>query len=672
MADVITFNCHGCSKPYKVALSYAGRAFACKACGAQLSVPATPGINDTNVELNSGGEVIRRTTASGRQVSVDPTRVFVRERETSTSAAAPRSKGPLIAVVAVVVLLFGGVGAAAALGVFGGSEAKAPERSAVANQPPKASDEESQRNRILKQVDVPGQSGADFVKLLKEAEEARLAEADIVIISRAAVSAMRVELGAGFADAELMKFAERMKQLGVPTDAATLYSVIVDRGRSAAQKSPEFKQAHELLGHSWIDPGPIAEATGLLHTSGVIEGMEPLRNELLEMEKRADEGWVVEGDKRRFDEIAKLVAEAQAEYDRILREDPFRLKAAEAQRRFKMEKAANFGHWVMITREPFVFFVQLQADEKTADDAERRLKGALAAAEQFPPFYRDELVAPMELKRMLPNGLDEAARGQAPLVIKLFRGESYLKAHLEEFGVRINPTTTTTFSEPGTGHLSMMYKREEDSLGPFVRAMIDVVMYNYHPRAPRTRAEDEKFTAYSAALLADYFHLAISFTGLDQSSGEYKYTFFQNDARPGELLKRWALPFAKDARGSINSLGAQLLTVRDFVSARSQADLQETVQTKMNALPGWSEADLLAANNANTYGMLARSYARGLYQFLYHWSDQKYREKFLKFVRMDLAGEVDADNPLPAFEKAFGLDEAGWKQLEADFTAYQS
>jgi hypothetical protein len=681
MSESITFACHGCNKPYKVAASYAGRAFACKSCGAQLTVPqgSAPPPHESNVELNTGGEVIRRATTSGRQLSADPTRVFKHERETSArmiavgpaAEAAPRGKGPLLALVVVAVLLVGGVGAAAALGVFSSSEAPGAANIA-ANEPAKPPSEESVRARILKQVDVPGQSAAEFMRLLKEAEEAKLAQADIVMISRAAVTAMRSEAGAGFSDAELMKFAERMEALGVSMDSPTLYGIVIERGRKAEPKSAEFKRAHELLGHAWIDAGPLAETIGVLYSSGVIEGMEPLRDELQDMEKRADGGWVIEADKRRFDEISKLVSDAQAEHERILREDPFRLKAADAQRRFKLEKASGFGHWVMLKREPFVFFVQLQGSEDSAADAELRLGPALAAAEQFPSFYRDELVKPMGLKRMLPDGLDEAAREAAPFVIKLFRNKSYLKNHLEEFGVHMDPTFATTFSEPGTGHLGMIYDEEKDSLGPFVRALIDVVMYNYHPRAPKNRAEDEAFKPYSSAILADYFHLSISYTGLDRTGGDYKYTFFQDDERPASLLKRWALPFAKGTNGNVDSLGGQLLTVRDFVSAKDQADLQETVKTKLNALPGWSEGDLLAANNANTYAMLGRTYARGLYQFLYHWNGQKYRESFLKFIRMDLAGEVDPANPVPAFEKAFGLDEAGWKKLEEDFTAYQS
>jgi hypothetical protein len=115
--------------------------------------------------------------------------------------------------------------------------------------------------------------------------------------------------------------------------------------------------------------------------------------------------------------------------------------------------------------------------------------------------------------------------------------------------------------------------------------------------------------------------------------------------------------------------------VRDFVTAKDADALRMIVKAKLETMADWPEGDLIAATSTNGLNSILSSYYRGLYQFLYHWGPDgpgKYRDKFLKFVRMDLTGEVDKDDPLPAFERAFDLDAAGWKQLEADFTAYQS
>ena len=679
MADVITFTCTGCSKPYRVAISYAGRDFACKACGASLSVPqpdAQPLSHETDVQLDSGAQVIRRTSTSGRhQEATDPTRVFVNSARMAAVAPAPqtkqKSKTPLIAAAAVVVLLVVGLGAAIALGAFSSNDT-ANGQQAQTNTPAGPVNEESERNRIMAQLDTPGQHAADFMKLLQRAEQANLEQFDRAAISRAVVSAMLAESGAGFSDADLMAFAGRAQSLNLTTDAESLYALVISRGKSSAQPSPEFKQAHEKLGHGWADIEPQVESAGLMHDSGIIEGMDKLRGELLEIEKRADQGWLAGSDKRRFDEIVKLLETARAEYDTVARADPFRIKAAGAQRLFKLEKASKQGKWVTLTRDPFVFFVQLHSGEN-AEAAEKRLESALAAAEQFTDFYREQLVGALELKRMLPTGLSQAERDEAPLVIKLFRDASYLKAHLDDLGAKVTVSLATTFTEPGTGHLSMAYKEHADSLGTFITALIGLVMYNYHPHAPTTKAEDDAFKSYSAFFLNDYFHASVANTGPDEAGLDFN--FFKDDARISSMLQRWRLPFAKAANGKINSFGGQVLTARDVVVAKTKDDLYATAKAKLATLDGWDEADLQGVSTAGALHTIVGYYELGLYQFLYHWGPDgtpKYRDQFMKFVRMDLAGEVDKADPLPAFSKAFGLDDAGWKKLEADFTAYQS
>jgi hypothetical protein len=159
--------------------------------------------------------------------------------------------------------------------------------------------------------------------------------------------------------------------------------------------------------------------------------------------------------------------------------------------------------------------------------------------------------------------------------------------------------------------------------------------------------------------------------GLDRK-GTFTGPFFRHDERIATGLKGRMQPFAKGANDGITSFGGQVLTVRDIVSAKGTGDVRAAIDAKLRRFPGWTEAELLRVSTVSVQNQIAIEYYRGLYQFLYHWSDQKYREKFLAFVRMDLSGEVDAENPVPAFEKAFGLDEAGWKRLEGDFTAYQS
>ena len=688
MSDSISFTC-ACGKEYRVAASYAGREFGCKQCGARLSVPmpgqAPPGPNETSVELGSGGEVMRRTTASGRQLAADPTRVFAKQRENSArmapvgagGATAQKSKKPiLIAVVALVLLLGGGLGAAAVLGVFSSGDSS-NQQTAHSNNTAidPAAKPDGDRENILKQLDVPGQTAADLVKLLKQADDAELDALDVVMVARKLVSAISAERGAGFSDADLMLLAARLEKLNARMDADTLYGVIIARDRDLPEKPPEFRQAHERLGHAWVDMGAHIVRAGELRDTGVVEGMSELHDELVAIDGRSDNGWLLGPEKSRVEEIAKLIDEAQTRYEAIKRDQPFLIGVARAKQQFSLESASRFGKWETFIREPFVIHLQLQSDE-TRDAASFRLEAALEATEQFVPFYRTEIVKALGLTRMLPSDVDQAQRDSAPFVIKLFRNSSYLEAHVKATGVKHLPSNTIArFTEPGTGHSCMVWEDETASLGGYVRALVDVILFNYHPHAPVTREEDDNFKPYSAYLLSSYFNFAMSIYGTRNGTSGREFLFFANDIGAARTLITWRRPFSKAANGSIDSLGGQVLTAKDLVTLKNIEGLRQTMKDKIATFDGWGEGDFRAGTADRALDSVSSRYFRGFYMFLYHWGPNgtpKYREKFMKFVRMDLAGEVDADDVLTAFNKAFGLDAAGWKQFESDWTAYQT
>lgn len=690
MSDVISFNCSGCSKPYRVATSYAGREFACKQCGTHLCVPQ-PGQQagltiEPEVELGSGGEVMR-STPSGRRVAADPTRVFVKQRETSNrmsavgtegAPVAKSRKGLLIVLVVILLLAGGGVGGAWAAGLLGSAPVGNSATARAGNTPEQAPDvkEETERERILKQLDGPGQTSRDLLKLLESAEQAKLETGDLLLIGRKAVDAIGAEGGAGYTDTELMALAGRIERLNAQMEAASLYGLVIEHNRGKPEKNPEFEQAHTKLGHHLLDYTASAKLAAELRDSGLIEGMDKLHDEILAMEKRADEGWAALADKVRLDEINKLLGDGRAELDRILADEPWRLKVAEAERAFKAEKAGGIGTWVTFWRDPFVIFVQLQGREDKAA-AEQRIDHALFCAAEFPQFFEEELRKPLGLKRTLPDDLSQQQRDEAPIVVKLFKDASHWQAYMRDQGYKkFDGMEARTATEPGKGHVSLVFTDQRTSMGAFIRALIDVVLYNYHPRAPKTRAEDDSFRAYSAWFLEAFLHTAVSMTRARISGQQLtELEFMFNDPDTAKALGRWKKPFEKDTDQRVVSFGGSLLNVRDFLEARSAEDLEARTKARMEKFPGWTEPDLLLYGDPRQLRAIDGWYFRGFYSFLFHWGPDgkpKYREKLLKFIKADLDGEVDQENPLPVFEKAFGLDAAGWKKLEADWLAYQS
>ncbi|MCB9895449.1 MAG: hypothetical protein H6839_13455 [Planctomycetes bacterium] len=686
MSDAITFSCAGCGKSYRVAANYAGREFACKDCGTRLSVPTSsqnePGPNDSRVELGSGGEVMRRTT-SGRQVAANPTKVFVKQRETSArmvavGAAEPvekkSGKGALIGVVALLVLVGGGLAAAFVMGAFNGGANTGPQAAQDngAKTGPQPQPEDV-RDKILKQVDVPGQTAADFVQLLKQADEAKLDDIDVVMVAKKLVGAISSETGAGFSDNDLLLLAARMEKLNARADADTLYMVIVARNRAKPEKPPEFKQAHARLGHVWIDlEAPIMHAAELRDT-GVVDGVDKLHDELLEIEERADEGWVAPIDKTHYDEIGAKLADAQNEYDRIAREDPFQLEVARAKNRFKLEKISKIGTWSVFSRKPYVIFCQMQGDETTDEQVEARINSALTAATQFPDFFKETVADPLKLKRMLPSALEGEAREAAPFEILLFRDASYMNAYLREKDIKhIDASKISSLTEPATGRISMVYEDELTSLGKFLRVLVDCALYNYSPHAPTTQAEDDAYKGFSSYWLNSYFAAALSFVKASPSRDQF--TYFINDARVSALTARLLNPHKVAENGKIDSFGGPAFTARQIIGLTNLDDAKPILRANLEGYGGWEKNNLdIVSNDSNTRSLLS-SYMHALLLFTYYGKtgeEPRYRDELLKFIRMDLDGEVDAENPLPAFEKAFGLDEAGWKTFEAEFITWQ-
>jgi hypothetical protein len=405
----------------------------------------------------------------------------------------------------------------------------------------------------------------------------------------------------------------------------------------------------------------------------VIEGSQKLYDQLLEMESRSDEGWAVLADKNQFEKLAKQLDAGETKLKRIRKEDPFRLTAAAAETRFRHEKVSTQGTWKTIVKEPYIFFVQEKGKE-SEEEIRKRLKLALEAADQFSGFFRDEFAEPLALKRTLPSGLAQADRASAPLELLLFRNTSYWRAYLESLTDDVSEAVKRSeFIEPGSGRTGMVYDEEKESFPKFLHMLAYNSLYNHYPDAPKTRAEAKSFTLFNSYMLQQCMVTALASTSRSSSSGEF--TFFSPRGIQ-KLLQRLRQPFRLSSTGrGFYSFGGPAFTAKQVVKLTKWEDATPVLRANLESYEGWDDSLLKIITSEKNTASLMQNYMHAVLAFAYNYEKDgsaPYRDKVIKFIRMDLDGEATGDKQLPAFEKALGLDENGWKEFEDEFAAWQT
>ncbi|MBK8208302.1 MAG: hypothetical protein IPK87_16115 [Planctomycetes bacterium] len=681
MADAISFTCPDCSKAYKVAGEYAGRQFACKQCGNQLTVPAI--FAEPQVEMGSGTAVMRKTD-SGRVVQVvAPTQAFSQQRETTiTAAQQARKKSPLPVLVGVgaVVLVAVVLVTALALGAFSSSVGDGQDHPAGpigANQSAQDPDvpKVSRRDDIMNRLNTPGLALRDFLSLFRQAQEAKLDSADLSLLAEAVVKAAWDEQGGELSDADLMALALELKGMrnDVPTD--TLRRTVVERYRGKKDKPEVWAQAQGLLGRQFYDFGPqVTRATGL-HDSGVLTGADVLANELRDIESKSDEGWVLKPQLERLQQIATSLDELAAELARIARDEPFRLVAAQVQREVSAERFHARGKWLMDVAEPLIVFAEVgrrSSESETRPEAERARQSAAALLE----WYRANVATPLELTRSLPAGIEsQSERDKAPIVLVLFATQDSWRAYLSDLRATIDTARNKTFIDHTRGRLSGVIPADQSDTNDLLHGLARLAVDLWHPKAPRELDEKAEFRRATTYFLSRYFAACIS--KADDSFAPRD--FMQDTGDHRRFLARWIKPFEQDAvnRG-VNSFGGPAATVKDLVGMKDSADFPDIFEKH---IAGYSWPEEVAKSTVNslrtdsrTLALVMQQYCIGLIMFLYHHEaggKPVYREKLLKYFKADIDGTVTKDNQLEIFTKTFALDEAGWTELEAQYRKYQ-
>ncbi|MBX3460195.1 MAG: hypothetical protein KF696_09600 [Planctomycetes bacterium] len=683
MADTISFTCPECAKAYKVAAEYAGRSFNCKQCGYALTVPA---VIEPQVEMGSGTAVMRKTD-SGRVVPVkpsnNPTQVFVKQRESEVVAPpAPKSKAPLLAGVGVLVLVVAGVGIAAALGVF-----KAKEPVAAGNAPQTAANkpDEPEKPKITRREDIlnrlvaPGQRLPDFIALYRQGLEAKLEAGDIAELAEAVSRAAWDEKGGEMGDDELLALADELKGVrnDVPTD--TLRRVVVERHLGKREKPAAWEEAQRLLGREPYDFGKQVERATMLHDSGVLEGADGLREDLLKLEARSIEGWVLKEERTRLREIEGSLDALAAELERIRREDPFRLVAYRVKSEVSKELFYPRGKWQVVATAPVVAFIEVRRSDTEAG-ARREAERAVKLVKAMLEWYTANIAT--DFKRTVPTGIeDQAQRDSEPWVLLLFGSMDSWRGYLSENRSLIDTSAVGHFLDHPRGRLSCVFTGNERDMNELQLGAARLAIDSYHPDAPKELDERGAFQRTSSFLLSRYLAECISNVDDADEPKQFMSLMEGQNRAPRmyrSLLKRWRQPFNRDQRG-INSFGGPALTAKDVLSLQSLAEVADAFDRNCKRYADWPEEMLSGVvenirTRANQQVEVARPYCMGLMLFLYNYEvggKPVYRDRLLKFIRAYVGGSEPEGSQLEVFNRTFGLDDAGWAKLEQQFNEFQ-
>lgn len=697
MADVITFSCHQCQLPFRVASSNAGRGFQCKNCGTMLTVPSqsTPSapviVPAPEVELGAGQQVIRKTD-SGRRATVDPTRMITRNSGAHLAVApahAPvagpsssgKSKTPMLAGIGAVVLVGVVVVVLLATGVIGGTQGPA----VVANNLVVAANGsnvptakgESEREKILNHLVSPDRTGTSMIDIYRRAVAAKLDRADQASVAREAVSRIETENAQGLTDDTMLDFGEQLEAAEFQTEALRLFAMVARRWQGKTDAPAAYARAQKLRKLEKVDFAAVLSRADEVEQTGVIDAAKALREELLKLSDAAVDGWATATVAARVVELADEIGRHEAEVARLRRDDPFRFVAARSIHQFRTQRVATRNEWGIHIAEPVVVYYARRKDDSD-ELAQMRYAEAIAGVVQFVKWFRAEFAEPAGLKRMLPLDItDQSLRDQAPVEVLLFEDRTQWRPYLSDVRARVDTSRQSHFTEQGSGRFSYIFEGSETSLVNLMTMLTHHCLETWHPRAKQTR----DLPSFQTFAVESTIAAAISLMKRTPVDDDYEFEFFLQDDRWVKQMARWRGPFAVAANGGVDSFGGPGVTLRDLVASSGGKDFVDAFERNIKTYKGWDDdqtrrvVDSMRAPNSPVLNLVAGAYLRGFNMFLWHFKQSgkpKYRKAFLKYLVADMEGKVTAANQLEQFSAAFGLDEAGWKAIEADFLAYQT
>lgn len=712
MADVISFSCNACGTLYRVPFAQAGQSVKCKQCGAAILVPtqsqaAAPLATDTSVEMNAGAQVLRKETSartaavkgratSGRSIAASSGRSRVAPVAASSAlsvAPAASSKAlPLMAGgLALVVLLVVGGFFLLRGGSSSGAPNAAPRSNEVVAEKPRELDE---RARILRDADDITLSPEAAVQLYQRAVAAKLGRTDLLVVARATLNRIYDGNGGRFESSQLLTLAEEMAPLELKQEVRRVLLLVSNREPELAggKPNPTFLRVQKMLGREKFDFAALLKRASVL-IEAEQEGASELHDEIAGHEAKSPSGWsepetvaAMQACCERLDKLERVLKELEAANPNLLAERA-------AFNRFRQERAGKRVTWTYLGEKPHLLYVQLtEAEAKAGAEGEasarERAAPARAILKRLWEHFEQDWARALGLKRSLPQGVSEAERETTPLEVLLVPSFRALRALASDFGENIDNQDVAFYTLKGQRicasieHLGMS-SRDAMHLEASLSLSILSRLFNFYSAEPLLRDEQQKTRGVLHSFMLNRHLFRCILTPVRCASGIYQVSseavqrnvlecaFFDSLPALSRLLFTWRQPYERDAeRRAILSFGGPALGVRDLLEITSVAEGAARLRENFRKFKGISEELAESLSSVDNFQLLGYAYGDALLCFLYNHEQggrKIYREGLLKFIGMDLRGEIAAKGQLKSFEEAFGLDGARWKKLEEDF-----
>ncbi|MHC4840816.1 MAG: hypothetical protein ACYTDT_07600 [Planctomycetota bacterium] len=493
------------------------------------------------VDMDAGAEVVFKQTDSQRRASVDPTRVFVKQRETGlTTPAEVKSEGggKGLIIAAVLVLVIGG--GAAAFFLLGGNPptntpvATSNNNSDETNDPDTPADKPL-REKLLEESNTDGVTVVRLLAILKEAEKAKL-ELDVrKTLSSRAVAKVVSEKGGKASNGDLFELSDNLEHDGDQSGADQICRVIVDREKATLPPTEDMIKAQGKLGLVFLDFDAIELVLNEVFEWKAALEIVDVKERFDSLKEKAKGNWIGKAHAGKVEAIQEEILAAKERLDKLQKDNPYLLIAAPIIADFRKTRLGKTKSWRLHTMEPIICIAEASIDEFSAEDL-------LTKFVEIHDFYMANVVEPLGLKRLQPAHIeDQTERENAPFIVFMFDDRKSWGKYLQEnTSSSADASRIIWFTEFDNGRFSCFHdggdQSEANSKVGFHYLMVDY----YHPRVPTERVTGGNMT--------DRFAHYIFNEGIDCTNADEKRIPAFRVVRHERDELRWASVYPETTR----------------------------------------------------------------------------------------------------------------------------